>query len=98
MNEIIGLWLLSYAVSKHYLNLTSSLTLVVLIADFSVVEQKIESRTYYLLEDFVTDVLEVFSNCRMYNNRLSPVFNSAIRVEMEFLSNFEKLKTEVFQL
>lgn len=69
-----------------------------LIADFSVVEEKIENCTYFLLEDFVTDVLEIFSNCRMYSNRMSPIFSSAIEVEMEFISKFEKLKTEVFQL
>jgi len=70
---------------------------VFLIADFSVVEQKIESCTYFLLDDFVTDVLEIFHKCRLDNSR-SPLFSRAIKLEIEFMSQFEKLKTEVFQL
>ncbi|XP_025083493.1 nucleosome-remodeling factor subunit BPTF-like isoform X4 [Pomacea canaliculata] len=58
--------------------------------DLSMVENRVASKTYAKLSDFVKDVTKIFDNCRLYNPTDSPFYQCAEVLETYFV---QKLKT-----
>lgn len=54
------------------------------------VENRVASKTYAKLSDFVKDVTKIFDNCRLYNPTDSPFYQCAEVLETYFV---QKLKT-----
>lgn len=59
-------------------------------ADLAIVENRVITRAYTRLSDFVRDVTKIFDNCRLYNPTDSPFYQCAEVLETYFV---QKLKS-----
>lgn len=58
--------------------------------DLAIVENRVITRAYTRLSDFVRDVTKIFDNCRLYNPTDSPFYQCAEVLETYFV---QKLKS-----
>ncbi|KAL9957398.1 hypothetical protein ACROYT_G039030 [Oculina patagonica] len=61
--------------------------------DFSMIEERMNSKSYSSLEFFVSDITKIFDNCRYFNQRDSPYYRCAEVLESFFVQKLRAWKT-----
>ncbi|EDO44902.1 predicted protein, partial [Nematostella vectensis] len=62
--------------------------------DLSTVEDKITSKKYATLEQFVSDVTRIFDNCRFFNGKDTPYYRCAEVLEAVFVQKLRAWKSK----
>lgn len=63
--------------------------------DLQTMEQKLNSRQYSKLSDFIGDMTKVFDNCRYYNQRESPFYRCAEGLEAFFVQRIKSFRDKL---
>lgn len=61
-------------------------------ADLSQVEDRINSKSYKTLSDFIGDMTKIFDNCRYYNPKESQFYKLAETLEAFFLQKIKQFR------